>query len=89
MKMSSLEELQHYVSNTKLTVPKFEINAGQVILIPSFTNFNIIMTSILLPFIIILIQKTENVTAVMSIALLVLFLYFLWVDFNAINRVEI
>ena len=89
MKISSLEELRYYVSKEKITSPKFEISDGQVILIPSFANFNIIITTILLPFIIILIQKTENVVAIMSIALLVLFLYFLWYDFNAINKVEI
>jgi hypothetical protein len=89
MRISSLEELQQYVSNAKLTAPKFEIDAGRIILIPRLVNYNIITNIIALPAFAILVQKTENVTAVMSIAFLVLFLYFLWSDFNAVNKVEI
>jgi hypothetical protein len=89
MRISSLEELQHYVSNTKLTAPKFEIDAWQIILIPHLVHYGIIVDIFLLSVSAILIQKTENMTAITMIALFVLMLYSLWFDYNAINKVEI
>lgn len=89
MKLSSLEELQHYVSNAKITAPTFEINAGQVILIPRLVNFNIIIDIFMLFIFAMLIPKTEDPTAIILIAFFVSMLYFLWVDYNAVNKVEI
>jgi hypothetical protein len=89
MKISALDELEHYVGNAKITAPKFEINPGQIILVPHLVNYNIITSIIVLPFIVLLIQKTEDAAAIVPIALLILLLYSLWFDYNAVNKVEI
>lgn len=89
MKISSLEELHHYVSNANISAPKFEMNAGQIILIPRVMNYSIIIRIIVLFFTAILIQKNEGIAAIVPIALFVLMLYLLWFDYNAVNMVEI
>lgn len=89
MKISFLEELQQYVSEAKISVPKFEINGGQIILTPHLMNYNIIIDIIVLSVFAILIQKNEDVVPIVPVSLFLLMLYFLWFDYNAVNKVEI
>jgi hypothetical protein len=89
MRISSLEQLQQYVSDAKIKAPKFEINGGQIILIPRLIHQNIIINIIVLSASAILIQKNEEVAPILSVSLFLLMLYFLWFDFNAVNNVEI
>ena len=67
MKIAALEELEYYVADAKITAPKFEINVGQITLTPQLVNYSIITGIILLPVLGILIQKTEDVTAIILI----------------------
>jgi hypothetical protein len=89
MKITALEELDQYVGDAKITAPRFKINAGQIILTPQLVNYSIITGIIMLPVSAILIQKTEDAAAIISIGLFLLILYSLWFDYNAVNKVEI
>lgn len=89
MKIAALEELEYYVADAKITAPKFEINVGQITLTPQLVNYNIITGIIVLPVLGILIQKTEDVTAIILIGFFLLMIYSLWFDYNAVNKVEI
>jgi len=90
MKISSLEELQQYVSNAKITAPKFEIDAGRVILISRLVNYNIITSIFLLVCSVILIQKNQDLVGpIVPTGLLLMMFYLLWFDYNAVNKVEI
>jgi len=89
MKITALEELEHYVDHAKITAPEFEINGGRLLLTPHPVNFTIIMAFLMLPLSIVAYKHEDAGAPLMSIALLGMALYLLWFEYDARNKVEI
>lgn len=85
-----IQILSNYIEKTKLDNPIIKVNDHRITITNKLLNGNIIADlGILFLIIIFFKQNRENEYAIIAIFFILIFLIFLWIDYNTINIVVI
>lgn len=86
MRKDDLDKLIEYITKEGISAPEFKFDGRSLHIISPVFNYGSIITLILIPLIIVLIQK---VNLLVGLLLLGAAVYSLWYDFESVNSLEI